>query len=72
MGPLNSVGFGETTRNGNLGMLRRSRGSFVLKKRSRIRLQPVLEQARTEIPPLVAEVLLSFMARSSTPVHKEN
>src|ERR1700757_3848369 len=32
------------------------------RKRSRIRLQLVLQKARTEIPPLVAEVSRSFMA----------
>jgi DNA-binding transcriptional MerR regulator len=42
------------------------------RKRSRIRLQPVLQKARTEIPPLVAEVSLSFMASLCTPVHEEN
>jgi hypothetical protein len=33
--------FGVTARNGNLSTLRRSRGSFVIKKCSRIRLQLV-------------------------------
>ena len=38
-------------------------------KLNRIRLVPVLLKARTEIPPLVTEVSLSFMASPCTPVH---
>jgi hypothetical protein len=41
-------------------------------KLNRIRLVPVLLKARTEIPPLVTEVSLSFMASLCTPVHEEN
>jgi hypothetical protein len=37
-----------------------------------LRKQPVFQKARTEIPSLVAEVLLSFMASLCSPVHAEN
>jgi hypothetical protein len=47
-------------------------GIGLQRKRARIRLQPLLQKARTEIPPLVAEVSLSFMASLCTPVHEEN
>jgi hypothetical protein len=36
------------------------------------RLQPLLQKAGTEIPSLVAEVSLSFMASLFTPVREEN
>jgi hypothetical protein len=42
------------------------------RKRFRIRLQQVLQKARTKIPPLVAEVSLSFVAGLCTAVHEEN
>ena len=60
-----------TARNGNLSTLRRSRGSFVLKKRSRIRLQLVLcDDWHGNTGCLVAQDL-ALLTKVRTLIHEE-